>query len=303
MRMLTAVMGLLVVAAPGFAAPIPGLPGVSAGVLQSFGTDKYNGTDVYAAGSVGGISIAPEYRRYNMSGLGGARNVLSARVGWDSRWLGLGLSAGGVMRRAGYDAVFGGADVAFTVSPLGDAGIRRIGGSSRGGAPVGKGLARVDFGGGVMATRHRDAATAAAAERKLSQTEMHAFVGASVLDILVSGRVSKFAYDKDLRAAPGPGAVWTPLAGHLSYTNGYADTSVNAGVECPFFPFVAPFASFTYTRYRAQPLTQPGDTKAYTAGIRVGLEMLALEAQFQHVNAAGPDKERNVSGIGAQLRF
>lgn len=281
-----------------------GLPGLTAGVLQSFGTDKYRGTEVYAAGSLGSFSVAPEYRRYEETGLGAVRHALSLRLGWDGRYLGCGLSGGTIPRKLGYDAQFAGADIAVTLSPMGEGKIRRIGGSSRGGAPVGKGLARVDFGGGLTVTRHRQAATLTAAKSELTQRELHAFVGASVVGLLASVRLAKFGYNKDPKTSILPGAVWSPLSGHLRYANGYADASVNANLELPFFLMITPFVGWTYTRYRELPLTaRPGDTKAYTAGLRVGLEMLAVEAQFQHVNASGPEKERNYGGIGAQLRL
>lgn len=304
-KALAAVLALLAAAPAG---AVPDLPGFSAGVFQSFGTDKYRGTDVYAAASLGDFSVAPEIKRYEETGLNGPRLAPSLRLGWDGRWIGTGLRGGFVPRKAGYNAAFAGADVAFTVAATGEGNIRRVGGPSRGGAPVGKGLARVDFGGGALVTQHREAGTATTASSKLTQTELNAFVGASVIGILVSGRAAKFSYNADMKSAALnlPGAFYTPLAGHLRYANGYADTTLNAGVELPFFPLVTPFAGLTYTKYRelnAAAGGRPGDTKAYSAGLRLGLEMLALEAQFQHVAHAGPAKERNYAGIGAQLRL
>ena len=285
-----------------------GLPGFSAGVFQSFGTDKYRGTDVYAAAALGDFSVAPELRRYEETGLNGPRLAGSLRLGWDGRWIGTGLSGGFVPSKAGTVAAWGGADVAFTLAPMGEGKIRRVGGPSRGGAPVGKGLARVDFGGGALVTQHRRAGTAATAASKLTQTELNAFVGASVAGVLASARAAKYAYNADMlnNALTLPAAVWTPLSGHLRYANGYADASLNVGVELPFFPLLTPFAGATYTKYKELSVAaggRPGDTKAYTAGVLVGLEMLALEAQFQHVAQAGPAKERNYAGLGAQLRL
>ncbi|TPW21846.1 MAG: hypothetical protein FD126_267 [Elusimicrobia bacterium] len=306
MKKTAALVLALLAAAP--AGAVPDLPGFSAGVFQSFGTDKYRGTDVYAAASLGDFSVAPELRRYEETGLNGPRLAASLRLGWDGRWIGTGLSGGFLPRKAGYDASFLGADVAFTVSPMGEGKIRRVGGPSRGGAPVGKGLARVDFGGGALVTQHREAGTVARASSKLTQTELNAFVGASVVGVLASARLAKYAYNADMlnNALNLPSPLWSPLAGHLRYANGFADTSLNLGVELPFFPLVTPFLGATYTKYKELSVAaggRPGDTKAYTAGLRVGLEMLALEAQFQHVAQAGPAKERNYAGLGAQLRL
>lgn len=305
MRLAAAVLALFAAAPAG---AVPGLPGFSAGVFQSFGTDKYRGTDVYAAAALGDFSVAPEYRRFEETGLNGPRHAASVRLGWDGRWLGTGLSGGFMPAKAGYNALWAGADLAITLSPTGEGKIRRIGGPSRGGAPVGKGLARVDLGGGVQVTQHRQAASGAAAAAKLTQTEVNAFAGASFLGVLASARAAKFGYNADLKnaALTLPAAVWTPVAGHLRYANGFADATLNLGVELPFFPLVTPFAGATYTKYRelaAASGGRPGDTKAYTAGLRVGLEMLAVEGQFQHVAQSGSAKERNYAGLGAQLRF
>lgn len=277
------------------------LPKFSAGVLQSFGTDKYRGTDVYAGAGLGGFNIAPEFRHFSETGAG-SHSVGSARLGWDSRWFGFGVTGGYMPKALHSNASFAGADVAFTLSPMGEGGIRRIGGPGRGGAPVGKGIARIDFGAGAMFTRHHtDGAV------NVTQGEYNAFGGASVFGFLASARFAKFSYNKDLKTTNAAAPVWTPIQGHLRYDNGFADFSSNLGVEAPFFPMVTPFANYTLTKYKefatsATTKTKPGDTKTYTVGARVGLEMVGLDAEYQ-IEKVTASKDRTYTGIGASIRL
>lgn len=277
--------------------------GVSVGVNQSFGRDDYEGTNLYAAGSFGGFSVAPEYRRYSRKGQTATQSA-QIRAGWDSRWFGAGATAGGVFKNAGYSAVFGGADFAFTLSPAGESGIRRIGGPGRAGAPVGKGVSRVDFGGGVLSTAHRQDSAAGGPVVKLTQHELSAFAGASVLGTLFSVRGAKFVYSQDLKTAASlPATRWTPLVGLTPFFNGFADSSVHARAELPALPMIRPHASWTYTSFKELAGgARPGDSRAYGAGLTVGLELLAVEASYQYVDISR-GRDSSYASLGASLRF
>ncbi|MDE2291276.1 MAG: hypothetical protein KGL53_04270, partial [Elusimicrobia bacterium] len=256
--MMKRTMMLLALAVAASPVAAEAIPKFNAGVFQTVGTDKYRGTDVYGAAGVAGFSIAPEFRHFQETGLG-THNLGMARLGWDTRYVGAGVNAGFMPKAAGSYAEWGGADVSFTLSPLGDTGIRRIGGPGRGGAPVGKGIARVDFGAGVTVTRHHtDAAV------NVTQQEYHGFVGASVFDVLVSAQLSKFHYSRDLKAAGVTYAapVWTPIGGHARWDNGYGDEALNLNVELPIFPMIRPYASYSFARYASLATGRPGDSKA-----------------------------------------
>jgi len=289
-----------------FAAPcsVSAKPRLKGGLTPVFGSNDYEGWNGFLALGTDHFSLSPEFRTYQFKGSNGRFNAASMRAGYDMRWFGMGLSGGRAFPKNGYSSVFGGGDFAFTISPLGDKGIRRIGGSGRGGAPVGKGIARIDFGGGFKATAHKQV-TAGAADTKLTERELHGFVGASVLGVLVSGRLAKYDYSSDLRTTAAlPNTSWTPLVGHMNSANGFADTSFHANVEVPFFPMIRPFANYTFTQY--EPLTggaQPGDSKAYAAGVRIGLELVAVEASYQHVNITGAAAEQNFYTVTAGLRL
>ncbi len=112
---------------------MPAQANFNAGVSQSFGTNDYEGTNVYAALGLGPVSIAPEVRRYTIKGFPRAVNSYSMRVGFDSRYFGIGATGGTTPRTNGYSNTYGGADVSITLSPMGDKNIRRIGGPGRGG--------------------------------------------------------------------------------------------------------------------------------------------------------------------------
>lgn len=300
--MKTALFAVLVFALAGSIAA-EAAPRLTGGLSPVFGSNDYEGWNGHLAFGGDHLSISPEFRSYQFNGSNGRFNSATVRAGYDTRWFGMGVSGGRAFPKNGYSSYSGGADFAFTISPLGDKGIRRIGGSSRGGAPVGKGIARIDFGGGFKATSHKqDGVTA---DTKLTEQEFHGFVGASVLGILVSGRLAKYEYSTDLRTAAAlPNTSWTPLVGHLNSANGFADTSFHANVEIPFFPMIRPFANYTYTTF--EPLANgvtPGDAKAISAGVRVGLELVAVEAAFQHVNITGSAKEQNFYTLTAGLRL
>ena len=276
------------------------------GVDQNFGKRDYVGTDVYGGLNLDSLSITPEYRRWSDQDSNGGFNTFQARVGYDMRWFGAGITGGTTLRHLQYSNVFGGADFAFTLSPLGDTNIRRIGGTGRGGAPVGKGLARVDFGGGILSTHHKQDATTTAAGATLTQNDAHAFVGGSFLNVLLSGRFTKSFYDHDLKtlnATDLPTPQYEPIAGHLFYNAAsYPSQSTLLSAEFTMLPMVAPFVSFTHTMYKQVGTVQPGDTRAYAAGVRVGLEMLAVQASYQRLSVTAGD-DTNYTSIGASLRF
>jgi len=228
--------------------------------------------------------------------------IALGRAGLDTRWVGLGATGGGTLRHEGYSSTFGGTDFAFTISPTGEGGVRRIGGPGRGAAPTGKGLARVDFGGGVLFTHHKQTGSTDATTATLNQTDWSAFTGASFLNVLLSGRFTKSAYDKDLKTTAAPTPRVEPVPGQLFTNASYPDQSLHLAGEFSMLPIVAPFVSFTHTRYKEIGAVKPGDTRAYTAGVRVGLEMISIVATYQRVSVtAGEDA--NYTNIGAGLRF
>jgi hypothetical protein len=272
------------------------------GVDQTFGKDDYKGTGVYAGVNLGPLSITPEYRRWQDKNSGGGFNTGLLRLGFDTRWVGAGVTAGATARHQQYSNLFAGADVSATLSPLGDDQVRRIGGPGRGAAPVGEGLARVDFGGGVQFTHHKQDANDTVSGATLGQTDAHAFIGVSFLKILLSGRFCRSFYGKDIKTLAAPLPRYEPVAGLLFSNGSYPERSLHLLAELPMLPLVTPYASFTSTRYAEILSTRPGDTQAYTAGLRVGLDMLTVSAAFQRVAVTGAS-DANYMNVGAGLRF
>lgn len=271
------------------------------GAGQTFGKDEYKGTNVHAGLNLGAFSITPEYSRYQNKSTNGGISAAQVRLGADTRWAGLGVSAGRTFAHQGYSNIFGGADAAFTLSPMGESGVRRIGGPGRGGAPTGKGLARVDFGGGVLHTEHKADAASTTAAARLGQNDIHAFVGASFLNVLLSGRLAKSTYDKDLNTAALPTPGRTVITGHLAYGGSYPDTSLHLSGEFTAFPMVAPFATYTVTRFKEVASVKPAEIKALGAGVRVGLEMLGVNAAWQRIGYT--NYTGSFFNLGADLRF
>lgn len=288
---------LALAAAPARAA------GLNLGISQSFGTDEYEATNVYAAVGWGGFSFAPELKRYSHETSEGAQSAVQARLGYDSRLFGLGVTGGSSLKRDGFQAVYGGADVALTLSPGGEDGIRRIGGPGRSVAPVGKGIARVDVGGGFMTSHFKQDATAAVAESGLTQHEVHGFVGASVIGLLLSVRGSRFLYNDDLNGRGSvPSRAWTPVGGLVPYVNGFAKESVHVRGEFALLPLIRPSIHYTFASFEKIAGVQPGDKRAVGFGVAVGLELVAVEASYQHINTTGA-KDTNLVSVGATLRL
>lgn len=278
--------------------------GLNLGVTQSFGTDDYEATNVYAAFGLGGLSVSPEVKRYSHETSGGGQTAVQVRLGYDSRLFGLGVTGGTSLKQDGFQATFGGADAAVTLSPGGEDGIRRIGGPGRSVAPVGKGIARVDVGGGFMTSHFKQDAAGASAESNLTQHEVHGFVGASVIGLLLSVRGSRFLYNDDLRNRQTlPSRAWTPIGGLVPYVNGLAKESVHVRGEFALLPLIRPSIHYTYASFEELVSgIRPGDKRAVGFGVAVGLELVAVEANFQHINTTGA-KDQNFVSVGASLRL
>ena len=162
-------------------------------------------------------------------------------------------------------------------------------------------MARVDFGGGVLATRHED--NIAGVESNVTQTDLHAFVGASVLGVLASGRLTQSVYSEDPEpaGAPVPFVARTAVPGLLRMLNVYPKTSIHLRAEATMFPMVRPFATFTHATFKAFKGISISDVDAFGIGAKVGLEMLFVHAQFEHLSSGGANLDQ--FSFGGGLRF
>lgn len=270
-------------------------------VFQDFGPNDFETTDFSAIFSMDGAAMTPRYRRYSQKGVGSFGEA-SLQVGVESALFGFGLRGMVVPKASGYSAIGGGAELAFRLSSSGSGGSSLLSGSGASG-PKGKGIARVDVGVGGNITAHKNDSTGTGSERKLRETEIYGFGRASIVGFELVGRFAGYSYDKDLKTASLPSTVWTPVWGHVRVANGYPETNLNLRGSIPFFPLVTPYAEVTYTTYKELAASvKPGDTKAFTVGAAVGLDLVAVEARYQVLKTNGLASQ-SYYGIGAQLRL
>lgn len=274
----------------------------NSGVKQSVGTHNYSGTSLYADFG-GDVHIRPSFTSYHSDDSSGTYKTISARLGYDTKLWGVGVTGGGTPRVNGYSNRFFGADAVVSLTPTGSGPVKRIKGSDQGGgAARGKGLARVDLGAGILHTTHTDEFQAGGARRARSidigQTDLNASVGVSVLKNLISADVTKSFYNKDLSAVLARGARAQSVQGLSPVIQGFPKTSVNLRLEMSMLPLVTPYVGYTRTTFE---LSQPA-ANAYSVGGYVEFEILEVSASFQrYVQSGRPDQ--NYYGLGASLRF
>lgn len=283
---------------------VPPAQAIDLGLRQTFGKDGYKGTNVYGEFDSGPLSLRPEADIYSTDFTQGTYKTVSARLGYDTSVLGLGVTAGVTPENDGYKNAFGGADAVVTLSGTGG-GSRRIR-TSGSGAPRGttQGLARIDVGAGVLVTDHEDqfgaSHAALSSENKLVQTDLNLFAGMSFAGLNLSGNFTTSSYDKTIDATFRP-APRLALNGIDTRVQGYPETSLTLRGELPFLPMINPFAVFNRTTYKSSPVT----TNTYGVGGSIGLQMLELYGSFEVTHPTGASGLSDVSGVtvGASLRF
>ncbi|MBI4249216.1 MAG: hypothetical protein HY611_06915 [Elusimicrobia bacterium] len=272
------------------------------GLSQSFGKDSYRSTNAYLQFGSRNFSLAPEFSMYSDKTTGGSFKTVSARAGYDTQMFGLGATAGSTLSHNRYSTVFGGVDVAFTLSATGG-GMHRMGGAGRSGAPGGKGLARIDFGGGILHIRHKVESGGSSAASELGQTDIYGFAGASILGARLSARLTVPSYSKDPKSSAVPVPSWVPITGHTPGVGTYPENSLHLKAEWPIFPLISPFVSYTRTQYKEiQGGGASGKTGALAAGVSLGLQMLEVNGSIQRVSVNG-GSDKNFVSLGAGLRF
>ncbi|MBI5629519.1 MAG: hypothetical protein HY921_01405 [Elusimicrobia bacterium] len=274
----------------------------NAGASQTTGSRNYSGTRVYADFG-DSLHVRPSFSAYHSDSSSGTYKTISARIGYDLPFFGVGLTAGGSPTVNGYGNTFFGADAVVSLSPTGSGPIRRIKASEQGGGKArGKGVARVDLGAGLLYTAHRDDLQAGGARRSravsVGQTDLGASLGVSFLGNLASADLTKSVYDRDLRALSLRPAQTLAPQGLAAVIQGFPNTSAHLQFEMGMLPLVSPFVSYTRTTFE---LGEPS-LNAYALGAYAELMMVEVSASYQRYAQSGR-ADRNYFGLGASLRF
>lgn len=286
-----------------------------ASFTQTFGSNRYRGTKLWADFG-GDVHFKPAFSVYRSDVSNGTYKTLSARLGYDTKQWGAGVTAGGSPKVEGYSNGFFGADLTFSLTPGGDRAVRRIPGSPEGKAPKGRGLARIDVGGSLFHTKHRDETQAPAAppagppDRRgprrraaavtIGQTDLSANAGVSLAGLHVSAEATVSRYDKDLDALAASPAAVTRLPGLAAVIQGFPKASLNAQLELGLLPMVDPYVSITRTKFQ---MSGVPDSTAVTIGASAGFEIVEVHGSIERYLPGGGSAAQTYVGLGAGVRF
>jgi hypothetical protein len=288
--------GAVLLASPAFAQ-------FNVGITPTYGPASYKGLSVFGSLGYGGNwSLSPAYSQFSSDNTNGTVRNISARLGYDQTFWGAGVTVGTTLKVNGYTDYSAGGDFTVSISPSGkQVGVHRIG-VGHAGAPEGSGLARIDLGVGGLVTQHKTDSSGTPASATLNQSDLYGAAGASLLGAEISAKLTKSYYDKDLTNTAVPAPVRVPVDGLMTLINNYPDSSLRLGVELPLLPIVTPFVTYTETTYKQVGPFTPGETRGTGIGVRVGLQLLEVDASYQHVMVTG-GTDQDFTSVGAGLRF
>lgn len=270
---------------------------------QVMGTQEYQGTKATAKFFQDDYSFTPAFSEYHDESSSGTYQTFSGRLGYDKKLYGLGLSGGMTPMLNGYSNAFAGVDAVLSITPTGGSAPDRIRGVQQGrSGSSGKGLARVDLGGGVTYTDHRDNLGAGNIPRahtlSIGQTTVNGSIGLAILENLISFDIAKSAYDHNLGAVNARPAQVQNLTGLPQTVRGYPNTSTSVRLEMTMVPMVTPFGTFTHSTFM-----DTTRTDAYTIGGYVDLQMLEIMGSYTRYTQANVQAGLNYFQMGAGLRF
>lgn len=293
-------VGAFIVALAGAALAAPARAAVSGGLKQTVGSQGYAGTKLYV--DLGGdLHIRPSYSQYRSDTSSGTYKTISARLGYDKEHWGVGMTAGGSPKQNGYSNRIVGFDAMLALSP--SLTKSRGGLGRRDNDTEGRGL-RVELGGGVQHTAHREEVGVAGARRaggavEIGQTDLELMAAAEAFLVRLDASFVKSTYNKDLGELDARSGQITALAGLNSLISGFPAQSSSLRLETTWLPRVTPFVSYTRTAFKiAQPAS---DSVAVGASLR--LKIVGLTASYERYDPGGGESIRNYYSFGASLRL
>lgn len=269
------------------------------GVSATTGENGYSGGNVFLIAGSDNMWIKPALDYYKTDDTNGTYKTYSLRGGYDKELYSIAGGFGSTPEMNGYKNAYVESDITFTLTPGGSRKGRLAGPQSSHGASGGKGLARIDIGGAAKYSMHKSKYNSAGAlikSKSINQTDLSVFAGASFLSSRLSAVYTASSYDKTLNAVNrAPQAV--NMAGLTSIVQGFPATSVNIRLDWSNMPFVAPYISYTKTKFK---LSQP-DSKSYCFGANIDLTMLDVTASYE-IYDNGIDKDNYIS-LAAGIKF
>ncbi|MCK5358486.1 MAG: hypothetical protein KAJ48_08835, partial [Elusimicrobiales bacterium] len=159
-------------------------------------------------------------------------------------------------------------------------------------------LTRIDIGGAAKHIMHKYNAsgTGFLSARSINQTDLSVFAGLKFFMTRLSINYTASSYDKTLNATDRqPQAV--NLTGLTFIGQGLPSSSVNLRLGWSNMPFVAPYVSYTKTKFKLA----ANDSKSYCAGANIDLTMLDVNVAYE-IYDNGSTKD-NFLSLGAGLKF
>ncbi|MFA6002458.1 MAG: hypothetical protein WC881_00155 [Elusimicrobiota bacterium] len=273
-----------------------------AGLGQSFGHGNYVGTSGFVeVGEDDGIYAKPSFSTYHSDYIKSTKTY-GLRAGYANKHLDIGLEGSVTPKVDGYRSNSLGADATFSLFP--GRGSRRSALKESSGKSS-SGLLRVDLGGGIRQTSHKED-TAAAVRRgrgtgheiNLNQTDLSAFAGASIFIVDANAELTQSLYSKSsdqmtrsLQQTAGTGANPAVF--------GFPNTSATAKVSVRLMPLLRPFAQYTHTTYKLQ---QPA-SHAYRLGAKTDLMMVQAQGYYEIYDPGAGAKKQAYYGLSAGLKF
>lgn len=261
------------------------------------GPDGYKGSKLYLIVGSEPFYLKPMFTSYKDDGTNGIYKTYALRAGYDKDVYGIGAEFGSTSKLNGYQNQFFGGDITFSLSPTGGGRSRLAGPHSGSAGKSGEGVTRIDVGVAAKVIAHKGQFKTVKTET-INQTDLSLFAGAKILATQVSGTYTRSSYDKTISAGSFIGVPQVEhITGLSNVIQGFPESSWNFGLAWPSLPMVSPFVSYTRTTFK---LNQDS-SKAYMAGVTVGLGMVAVNVVYE-IYDNGTDKDGFYS-VGAGLRF
>ncbi|MEA3307324.1 MAG: hypothetical protein U9Q34_06030 [Elusimicrobiota bacterium] len=267
------------------------------GASATTGEDGYSGGKVFLIVGSDNMWLKPALDYYKSDNSTGTYKTYSLRAGYDKNLYSVAGGFGKTPEVGGYENTYVEGDITFTLTSNGSRKGRLAGPQSSHGASGGKGLTRIDIGGAAKHIMHKYCASGSSLDsRDINQTDLSAFAGLKFLKTRLSINYTASSYDKTLSATDRqPQAV--NITGLTFIGQGLPKSSVNMKLAWSNMPFVAPYVSYTKTKFE---LSQK-DSKSYVLGANIDLTMLDLNASYE-IYDDGIDKDNFVS-LTAGLQF
>ncbi len=284
------------------AAASAGAVPLDTGIRQTFGSQGYTGTRLYA--DFGGkFHAMPAYSYYRTDASSGIFQTVSLLVGYEFEAVSLSMSAGVTPKNSGYGNRFVGGEIYADAAP----GVWDD-------RPWPAWLAKIGCGAGLTHTTHRDDLELAPAPhtaprmphpplrgRPTTLTVGQADVDLSVDPTLWGNNVGislrTSFYDQDLAAAAARAAQVVSLEGLAGTIQGFPRSSLDLRAERTLGAWT-PMLSWTRTTFA---ISQP-ESHGFSFGARAALGRWRPRASYQRVWQSGePDRQYLEFGLGARF--